>query len=174
MSRRILLPKDLNRRLEGLSLINQESNGVLLYRRNEFECPVDAIFMTGIGNEGHVKAQPQRVRIVNEFFKRQPSYGFVKFHTHTPRTIERYGIYYADHFSEQDITGYDEQISADPAFMGMVITPKTKLLYGLDNPKIEVVQPPLGHNRRARIITSSLNKIASEMGIQLDLLSASR
>ena len=49
MSRTVLLPRDLAQRLGSLTVFNQEVEGILLYRRNGNYCPVETIFMTGVG-----------------------------------------------------------------------------------------------------------------------------
>lgn len=43
-----------------------------------FDCRVDALYMTAVGTAGHVRADPQRMEIVNRFFENNPEYMFVK------------------------------------------------------------------------------------------------
>ncbi|MEK6921368.1 MAG: hypothetical protein AABX82_05770 [Nanoarchaeota archaeon] len=91
MTRKVLLPKELETRLNGLTSLVEEVKGVLFYRPQEEYCPLEAIFMTGVGTEGHVQANPGRLEVVNEFFGRNPDYHYVEFHTHCEGTIKKYG-----------------------------------------------------------------------------------
>ena len=139
----VLLPKALDARLDDLTAIEDEANGVLLYRRqggnSERYCPIVAVYMTAKGTSGHVQAEPQRIEVVNEFFQRHPDFHHVKFHTHSKGTIRQFGEYFAAHFSEGDIDNYREQLKHDSDFIGMVVTPSVKLLYAPDNPILKVV-----------------------------------
>lgn len=179
MSRTVLLPREFERKLDELATLEEEVNGILLYRpqqtQDEFRllrfllytrlkdwCPIENIFMTGIGHEGHVQAEQQRMDVANEFFKRNPEYRFVKFHTHSKGTIRKFGDNYATQFSDGDIRSYEEQLRMDPEFIGMVVTPRTKLLYAPDNPTLRVVEKfPSNANEK---INSDLREIARVMG----------
>ena len=172
MPRTIVLARQFDSTLDELATIDKESNGVLLYRRQDDYLPIENIFMTGIGSEGHVQAEQERMNIVNEFFRRHPDYNFVKFHTHTAGTIRKHGDYYATHFSEGDIRSYEAQLRDNPDFIGMVVTPKTKLLYAPDNPNIKIVQnfPSKADSR----INAELKQIAATMGYDLRRFEASK
>lgn len=71
MPRKILLPKELNERLQALTRIEEEVNGVLLYQQAGENCFVDTIYMTAVGTEGHVQAQEDRMAVINKFFCRK-------------------------------------------------------------------------------------------------------
>ena len=139
MAREVVLSRKFESRLEDLTQLKEEVNGVLLYRPQGNYCPIESIFMTGKGNEGHVAADPKRMEVVNEFFRRNPEYDYIKFHTHSLGTIASNGEYFTTHFSEWDKISYDEQLKHHPGFIGMVITPKTKLLYAPDCPSLMIV-----------------------------------
>ena len=165
MGRTVALVDKFARRLLDLTRLQEEVNGMFLYKPQSSYCGIESIFMTGIGTEGHVRAEPERIRILNAFFQRNPDYRIVKFHTHSRGTIEKHGDYYANHFSQGDIASYDELLREDPDFIGMVVTPKRMLLYAPDNPKIQVARGfPLEADARIR---RDLQQIASEQGYNL-------
>jgi len=174
MRRIVLLPAELDVKLDDLAAIEDETNGILLYRRqggdNEKYCPLVAIYMTAKGTSGHVQAKPQRIEVVNEFFQRHPDFHHVKFHTHSRGTIRRFGEYLAVHFSGGDINSYKEQLVHDPSFIGMLVTPRVKLLHAPDNPVLRVVDSypeDLGMQ-----ISEEMGAIAQEKGFDLLLLQA--
>ena len=121
--------------------------------------------MTGRGNPGHVQADPQRIAIANELFSKHPDYGLVKFHTHSIGTIKVFGEYYATNFSQEDINIYEEQIKHDSRFIGLVITPQTKLLYGRNNPILKIIDQPIP--KISYQINNEIRKIASQRGYEL-------
>lgn len=166
MSRTVLLPREYEVRLKTLTSLEQEVNGALLYRQQGNYCPIEANFMTAVGTAGHVRAEQERMDIANEFFRRNPEYRFVKYHTHSKGTIKRFGEHFAHNFSDGDIRSYEEQLGHDPDFIGMVVTPRAMLLYGRDNPQLRVVQGvPSEASRR---IDDELAEIARAMGHDLD------
>jgi len=154
----VLLPREFEKRLDNLALIEDEINGILMYKSQEGQyeqyCPVLHLYVTGMGTPSHVQADEQRMAVVNEFFQRHLEYGAVKFHTHSKGTITRFGQHYATNFSLGDIDSYKEQIVHDPEFIGMVTTPSAKLLCGKDNPLLRII------NSDVQIIE---NKIAEEL-----------
>lgn len=174
MARRVLLPSEIEKRLNDLTGLMQEVNGILLYRRQKDDCPLEAVFMTGVGCEGDVQANPQRMVVANEFFRRNSDYQFVKFHTHSKGTIEKFGDYYARHFSQGDINGIKEQLKEDRNFMAMLITPKTKLLSGIDNPTLIMVDDFIGYHHRSQAVSQSLKVIAKNLGYDISGLLATR
>ncbi|MGV8086247.1 MAG: hypothetical protein ACP5N1_01325 [Candidatus Woesearchaeota archaeon] len=174
MTRNVLLPNELDGRLDTLTNLVEEINGILLYRQNGIYCPIEALFMTGIGSAGHVQSQSDRMEIANEFFKRNPDYKFVKFHTHSRGTIEKFGSHYARHFSQGDIDGMKEQLRYDKNFMAMLVTPETKLLSGIDNPKLLVVDNSLEYINRSQIVSASLKNIAENLGYDLSKFRATK
>lgn len=174
MARKVLLSKDIERRLDNLTGLTQEVDGILLYRRHGDYCPLEHIFMTGVGTEGHVQAHPERMEVANHFFRRNPHYQFVKFHTHSKDTIKRFGDYYARNFSQGDIDGTKEQLRYDRDFMAMLVTPETKLLSGIDNPELLVVNDFSGYQNRSQLISQVLKVIAENLGYDISKLPATR
>lgn len=174
MARKVLLPRNLERRLDNLIGLTEEINGILLYRRQMDYCPIEEIFITGVGSVGHVQAQPERMEIANEFFRRNPDYRFIKFHTHSKGTIERFGQYYAMHFSQADISGIEEQLKYDREFMAMLVTPETKLLSGIDNPELLVANGFSSYKNRNKAVSLSLKVIAKNLGYDISKLQATR
>ncbi len=172
MGRIVLLAREFNNTLERLAEANEEVNGVLLYRQQEEYCPVEAIFMTGVGTSGHVREEQGRIDLLNVFFRNNPDYRIVKFHTHSLGTIRDCGEYWADHFSSGDIALYKRHLVHNPELIGMVITPTTKLLYAPDKPTLRIVNGfPSEANQR---IHRELRDIAGELGYDMDKLKATR
>lgn len=174
MTRKVLLPREIEKRLDNLTGLVEEVDGILLYRKQGNYCPLESLFMTGVGSEGHVQAQTDRMEVANEFFRRNPDYQFVKFHTHSKGTIERFGEYYARHFSQGDIDGIKEQIRYDGDFMAMLVTPEIKLLCGIDNPELVIVNDFLGYQNRSQAVSEALKVIARNKGYDLNKFQAKR
>ncbi len=167
MSRIVVLPKDIERRLDTLAILDRETNGALLYRQRDDYCVVESLFMTGDGTERHVQSEPRRVEVVNGFLRAYPDYKYVEFHTHTRETIRKHGEYYAKHFSREDRKVIREQLRHDREFIAMLVTPETKLLSGVDNPSLVVDERYLDRSRYINII---LRKIAEGKGYKLNRL----
>lgn len=167
MVRTFVLPKSIEKKLDSLPYLSEaEVNGALLYRKHPNEiCLIEAYSITGIGNNGHVETDPKRQKLIFSFLETDPSYRFIKFHTHSVGTVRTFGQYYAENFSDEDLNLYNERIRKDPEYVGMVITPKTKLLYGLGNPKLMIVTTFLGFKERNFSVNKSLDIIARRLGI---------
>lgn len=174
MTRIVILPRELEHRLNNLTNLVEEVDGTLLYRRLEDYCLIDSIFMMGVGKEGHVQAQPERIKIANEFFKRNPDYRFVKFHTHSKGTIDKFGQYYATNFSAGDIDTFKDMLEDDKEFMAMLVTPTTKLLWGIDNPELVVVDDSPRYRNRNQAVSEALRVIARNLGYDIDFFQATR
>ncbi len=174
MSQIVALPKTLENTLDALIAVNQESNGVIWTKRKGRINVCTSIFMTGIGDDSHVEANEERIRLVNVFLEKNPQYCFVKFHTHTYATIQKHGEYYAEHFSTGDIQGYQEQLQHNPDFLAMVVTPVKKLLYGRDNPELVVIADPKNFLQESAIIDLSVRIMARFLNINLDNFSAKK
>ena len=171
MVRQVILPRELEQRLSNLAnLVEEEVNGILLYRRLKEYCHIEALITTGVGTEGHVIAKPEIIRGANVFFERHPDYRIVKFHTHTLSTIAKFGQYYATKFSQGDIDSNKEQIKYDREFMALLVTPEKKLLCGIDNPELVVLD---NFRREVEIaITEEIKEIARNLGYDLSPLNA--
>lgn len=174
MARIVILPGELEQRLNNLTNLVEEVDGVLLYRRLEDYCLIESIFMMGVGKEGHVQAQLERIKIANDFFRRNPDYRFVKFHTHSKGTIDKFGEYYATHFSEGDIDTFRDMLEDDKEFIAMLVTPTTKLLYGIDNPELTVVNDSPRYRYRNQAVSEALRIIAQNLGYDIDFFQATR
>lgn len=170
MSRKIVIPKDLRERYKKLTFLQNETDGILIYKQNGDTCLVSTLLMTGSGSSGHVISDPQRVRVINRLFEDDPSLRFVKFHTHTSETGRTYGEEYLAQFSTGDTEGYKEQFRQDKEFIGMLITPQVELLCGMDNPELTYC------NSNAEIIAERTRveglyqNIQSELGMEFSRL----
>lgn len=174
MARQVLLPSDIGIRLHNLTALVEEVNGILLYKRIADNCPLEAMFVTGVGNAGHVQALPERAEIANEFFRRNTDYQFVKFHTHTAETIRKFGDYYARNLSKGDIDLIKAHLKEDKEFMTLLITPETKILCGIDNPKLVMINDFPGYKEKSYRVGEEIKNIAKQKGYNLDGLLATR
>lgn len=162
--RRILVPISIDGKLRHLAGLKQESNGALLYvptlTSDGLNCRVDALYMTAVGTAGNVCAEPQRMAIINRFFESNPEYRFVKWHTHCRGT----GEYWFTRFSQGDIRAYKEQLRQDSRFIGMVVSPTRKLLYGKGIVELALMLDTSNSQRRERQVQGELQTAARELG----------
>ncbi|MFH1065534.1 MAG: hypothetical protein V1734_03450 [Nanoarchaeota archaeon] len=172
MARTVVLPRDIEARLDNLTGLDEEVIGFLLYRQRGEYCPVDRIFMTGIGTESEVRNQGDRLNVAKEFLRRNPSYYFIYFHTHSVSSIRMHGDDVARHFSQKDIDVRNSVIAINPRYIEMLVTPETKLLYGIDNPSLVTVESLPGSLNRSRAVSIALHKIAGELGCNLERFQA--
>jgi len=163
MSRKIVIPWKINERLERLAQLQQETNGALLYvpekRPFGFNYNVRALYMTGVGTAHNVQADPRRMEIVNIFFEKHPGYGFVKWHTHCRETGEQW----YEKFSQGDINSYKWQLRQDRRFVGMMISPTRKQLYGYGDLGFATIRSPTSDLLEDRI-SDELRHIAEQLG----------
>lgn len=174
MSRKVLLPRDIERRLDNLTGLVQEVEGILLYRRQGDYCPLEEIYTLGVGAAGHVRPRPEKSEVADEFFRRNPDYRFVQFHTHSKVTIERSGQYYARHFSQGDIDSIKDNLRQDREFMALLVTPETKLISGIDNPQLLVVDNFRGYAQRSYAVVKAIEIIERSMGYENSRLKATK
>jgi len=172
MPRKIILPRDIEKRLRVLTMLKEESNGILLYQSRGDNCYVDSLYLTAIESPGHVQAMPERIKVANEFFARHVEYGCVKFHTHCRGTIKQFGRYYAQHFSEGDREVIKEQLAHDRDFIAMLVTPEVMLVSGIDGQTIEVVPGFPEYQERRRRVSAEIKKIARELGVEHERFTA--
>lgn len=167
MARTIILPRVLDTKLDRLTELVEEVNGVLLFRSRGETCPLETLFVTGVGSgddsEGHVQSTQQGLDVINTFFREFPDYKFIKFHTHSKGTIERYGDYYARHFSSGDIEVYREQLRENRNFLALLATPETRLLMGIDNPTLSYATFE-GQAECNRLVDEALERISERLG----------
>lgn len=164
MSRKVLLPKIIKKELGVLAGLVEEVNGAILYRRYEDFCPLEALFITGVGDIGNVNSEQERLNIVNEFFRRNPDYNFTKFHVHTPATIKKYGEHYAKNFSKGDIDSLNGYIKQNRDYTLLLATPEKILLAGDDNPELIIIDDSPEILKRRLAVKKSLEYIARNMG----------
>lgn len=174
MTRIVLLPRNLESKLDNLTELVEEVNGILLYRPRVNECLLEAMFITGLGTEGHVISEQKRIELANQFFKKNPNYKFVRFHTHSKGTIKKYSSYFAKHFSQGDIDSIKEQLKLDRTFIAMLVTPERKLLSGIDNPHLEITPDSSYLQDRNNFISTALRKIAETKGYDISKFYARR
>ncbi len=165
--RRILLPRTLDRKLQRLAELEWETNGILLYSQepvsdSQIDCSVEALYLTGIGTATHVQADPERMRTANEYFRRHPDVRSVKWHTHCRGT----GEVWFDRLSQQDIDSYEAQLEHDGRFIGMMVSPTRKILYGRERITLETIPDPSGFIQHQRIIERELKQVARSLGYQ--------
>ncbi len=175
MRRKVLLPREFRSgnfaiNLNDLVRLERTVGGLFLYRPNGEYCHVDSIFMTGAGDEGNISVDQQRHAVAEEFFRRNKKYEGMEFHTHNRGTIATLGDRYATYPSDLDIREYDARLRTNPDFIGAIVTPKRTLLYGKDNPDLEITGafPYKEHE----VVTQQIIQIAQELGCNLEALIA--
>jgi len=158
------LSNGLNGVLRDLAELKEETNGVLLYepvrKPGHVDCRVDLLYMTGIGTTGHVRADPMRMEIINEFFQNHPEYRFVKWHTHSRGT----GKYWHDKLSQGDMDSYREQIRQDPEFMGMMVSPSGRRLVAKGPVEMHVVPTWGDFEEKASYLSDEMSLAANALG----------
>lgn len=174
MSRIVLNPTDLGQRLNQLANLAPETNGVLIYKPRRDICPVSTLLMTGKGTEGHVVSDPKRRELINMMLSQDPELRFIKFHTHTSETARRFGKQYLRQFSQGDLDAYREQFKHDKEFIGMLVTPTTQLLCGLDNPQLHSVSPDPEILAERTRVEGMFQRVLAESGIEIDNFMARR
>lgn len=167
MKRHVLLPRSIDETIFKLTDLKQESAGVLIYTRNQHTCHIDHLYMTSLGDEGQAQSQPERTEILNHLFSEVP-FGYIDVHTHSKGTIQKYGQYYARHFSDQDMGNIVERVEDDREYMSMLVTPEIKLLWGIDNPILSVVDDTEESRTTSRLIKETLDKIAGEIDYHIE------
>ena len=185
--RRILIPMPVYERLNGLAGLTQESNGVLLYTpekkpNGSYDCHVHGLFMTAVGNAGHVQAAPDKVTVVNKFLENNPKYKFVKWHTHSAGTGRELGEQWWSQFSAQDIAGYEDQMREEPGFIGMVVSPTHILIHGQGTATrhepvlttVHIIAASPDHNQNDAFIAREIERAHRETKIPMIRLKASR
>jgi hypothetical protein len=170
MARTVLLPRDIDEGLSELVLQEEEVQGVLLFVPDGNNCPVECLVITGIGTEDYVKPIAGRNEILNKFLKTNPDYRVIEFHTHSTGTIAKCGNYFAENFSQHDIKSMTAQMSCVPAYIAMLVTPKTYKLKSIDTVNLEVVDTPPEYHARKEEVIGALDSIAKDMGYEIDVL----
>lgn len=175
MSRRVLLSEDFRSgrfriNLNRLVQFERAVSGLFLYKPNDQYCAVEGVFMTGVGIEGDIQVDQQRNAAAEEFFRRNPKYRGIEFHTHSSGTIATLGSHYATSPSDLDIREYDGRLRTDPDFIGAIVTPERILLYGRDKPTLRttIAFPHKEHGE----VNAKIRKIAQELGCNLEELVA--
>ena len=90
MKRTVILPEEIETRLEKLTKLDEETVGALLYRNQGGNCTIEYSFILGVGTPEEVRARRDRWEILNEFLRVNPDYKYVIFHTHTEESTSRY------------------------------------------------------------------------------------
>lgn len=171
MTRQILLPTELEKRLSESTYFRDETIGIMPYQRH-FEgqdeiCPLEGMFMTGVGTEDNVKARSERMKVARRFFKENKGHRCVNFHIHTQFGIDKHGPKYAIKFSKGDDRIYQRGIEKDPAFILMIVTPEAILTKGIDDLEVYIVPDnPEFQNRRLQF-AEKIRDIARNLGYDL-------
>ncbi|MDD3175453.1 MAG: hypothetical protein PHU51_03180 [Candidatus Nanoarchaeia archaeon] len=171
MPRKIILPTDVSNRLENLTNLEEEVAGILFYRQIDEYCPIESMFITGIGSENSVQDKKERIEVANRFFRENQGYRFVKFHTHSKGTITKFGQYFANNFSSEDLVEIKKNMDLDKYFIAMLVTPQVKILKGYDSPELFIGNYP-EYADLNRETLQKLDDIANSLGYDLNTLSA--
>ena len=98
---------------------------------------------------------------------KNPTYKLIKFHTHSRGTISAHGNYFANNFSDGDISSIKEELDADRDFMALLVTPKIFLLYGIDSPELHIVDDFPDYIGWKNAVDDSFKIIARNLGYTL-------
>ena len=140
MIRTITLSNEFERRLRGLTERVKQSNGVLFYRPSLVEgiqfCSVDGMFIISLGMEDE-KSPEKRVEIVKEFLRFNKGYKNIEYLT---RSREKLNGTKPKEISLEDLDYFESRIAENKEYLGMVVTPSETLVYGNDNPLLNIIQ----------------------------------
>jgi hypothetical protein len=172
MSRKVLLSSDSVQCIDRFVESPKSVSSLLLYRPQGNDCNIEVIFLTGVDKKRDWPLDTERYYIAEEFFRRNPEYKAVDFHTHNQGLIHRLGSSLATGFSDEDRAHYEERLTTDPNFMAMIATPQDKKVYGRDNPTWSIAHPVI-HRRvefSAQSVIRELETIAGKIGYDIDAL----
>ncbi len=175
MTRRVVaLPREIEKRLNNFTALELELNGVIFYQPREELCPLETLFVMGVGTEERVQSSPERLEVANEFLRINPQYHYVEFHTHSEGTIRRYGDYYATHFSPGDFATMRNKLRDDQRYIHLLATPRMKLIFGVDNPELVVLNDFPGYRERSLRVNQAIDEIARRKGYNFNRLEVKR
>ena len=138
--RTIAIPADTYGSLVRLTELDYEVSGALLYRPFERDskgnlCIPECIYVLGIGDNlgSGVSSDSRCVKVLSRFLDENPEYNFIHFHTHPGYSFFQSRDNFTD-LSIDDIEFYEENISLNPSFIGIMISPLGTTIYARDNP----------------------------------------
>ncbi|GEM_PF-4427337 len=164
--RNILVPQVLDDRLAQLAELGEETNGILVCKPQQqghlLNYETNALYVTALGTSHQVVASPTMMRMLNLFFQHNPQYHVVKWHTHCRGTGEEW----FSKLSRGDIDHYQGHLEVNSFFIGMMVSPTQKILYGRGEISLEVVPTSPRFEREERVILQKLENAAIEVGYQ--------
>lgn len=166
----ILIPKHIVNNLNSFTDLAEEVMGDLVcqYFPNERLYVVGASFMTGAGSPGSVASDPERLRVLNEFYNQNRDYKRIEFHTHSKGTLRMFGDYYGSNFSQQDLTNINEGLRDNPEYIAMLITPYTKVIKGQPGESFYTITNDNEATRAVMNETSQkMSNLESRLGVNL-------
>jgi len=125
------------------SLANQfeeEVAGRLLYRQEGNEAMVDTAYITGTGTETCLNEDNDSLEVIRDLLNDNPDWSQAPFHTHTNKTVDKHGEYFAYNWSRQDLSQIEQGIARDHNYMAVLVTPEKILVEGADNPDVYISQ----------------------------------
>ncbi len=170
MARTICLTPEIDAKLNEFAEKPYEVTGFLVYtpfnESGEEYCPIDHLFLAGIGSSSSVEPKKERIQILNGFLRENPEYRLIRFHTHSQGTLEQHGNYYDRKFSGVDKQSIQEEIIRNPDHIDMLVTPYGKFLASADvqNLRVKRVDDFPDSLRDGKKIKSSLEEIARNLG----------
>lgn len=163
MRRAVILPTEIATTLDRLTYDKEEFTGVLLYREQSNICLIETLWGTHELDSpdrrcSNVRDDEKNREIINEFFRQFPEYRFIDVHTHTIETIRRNGWVYANNFSDGDIMTMEEKLRENPDYMALLVTPRTKILMGRDDPELRI-EDYRNYRENERLVSEALKII---------------
>lgn len=168
MNRTLTIPQGQAKNLIAFAKgYEEEISGRLLYRQEGEECIVDSGYITGSGTETSLTEDNEALDVVRTFLQRNPDWEQAPYHTHTQKTVDKHGDYFAQNWSAQDMENIKRESSRDQDYMAVLATPETILVEGRDNPELNVLQHK-DSTQYEEPVNESLDIIADELGYTED------
>lgn len=140
---RVHIPAEYIGKIHEKTQYQEEITGIMICRRKGRDWTALKVFLTGVGTEGSVSPDTDRIQACNELTDEHGGkYALVEFHTHSAGTIDRHGDYYAENWSDLDLENFEEQ---DDGYVGMLFTPEAILINGKN---IETEYQEISKNRQ--------------------------
>jgi len=165
MARIVYLPREINRALDKIAESGRKAEGILfcedLNCGSQNAC-IEA-FWVNLPYDADIQSRQNR-EIADEFFRKNPSYWPIKFFTY-PEKFERVGWIC---IRSREFNEIEKEVKNNNS-VAMAITPTMKWLIGRDNPRLMIIESPVGYKEKNRIIMRGLQQIAENRGLGMGI-----
>ena len=148
----IMLPEEFYTLTQQMCLTEKETQGMLILKKgtesfNRGRFSVEAMISVGVGTEGAVNIDKTKIVALKKLFdNHQSEITKIDFHTHTQATIQKYGAYYNNNFSDGDNKSISNAVNNYKKhnhflkYMHVLFTPTNILTFGEDRPQFAVTK----------------------------------